>query len=674
MAFKKWVVRQADKDRASQLSEKFNIDPFVAFLMVSRGIVNDLDAVNFMADEFVLSSPFDFVDMDEAVFAIGEAMDNGDKICIYGDYDCDGVTSTALLVDFLRKRGADVCYYIPSRENEGYGLNMHAVDTIHSWGVSLIVTVDNGISAFDEAKHIYDLGMSLVVTDHHQLTEGRLPMAEAVVNPHRDENNIDFRDFCGVGVAFKLAVAMDEDNVEHIIDEYIDLVAIGTIADVMPLREENRAFVRKGLEKINNYPRKAIAPLVNKNSSPATSQDVAFQICPRINAMGRMGDAKRAVEFLLCDDAQQALSACNMLNEENINRQRVEQDILDDVNRQVQSNPRLVPSPVIVVAGKGYHHGVIGIAAAHILEKYGKPTFVIGIDENNVARGSARSVEGFNIFEAITACSDDLVQFGGHPLAAGITLEADMIERFSNDINAYAIEHYPVMPQPELTLDFKLAPSYLNLDLVDSMAVLEPYGAGNPPAVFGIYRLKLVNASPLSDGKHIRLDLQKKDTKIRVVRFSSPFNEFPYHPGDELNLAVKVNKNLYNGKTYLSVQAVDIRLSSVDEDKYFKEKSAYDLYRYSGQVEASLYPSRDDCAYVYRFLKNNNGYAYSLDDLYFRLQERITYGQLMFAVKAFSQAGLINYKKGITLNIPKEKVNLEDTPILKALKGRLDIE
>ena len=674
MAIKKWVIRQADKERASQISEKFNIDPFVAFLMVSRGIVDDLDVVNFMTDEFMLSSPFDMADMDEAVFTVSEAIENGDKICIYGDYDCDGVTSTTLLVDFLRNKGADVCYYIPSRETEGYGLNNSAIDEIARWGVNLIVTVDNGISAFDEAEHIYELGMSLVVTDHHQLTDGKLPRAEAVVNPHREDNAMDFRDFCGVGVAFKFAVAMDEDNVEDIVERYIDLVAIGTIADVMPLKEENRAFVRRGLQKLNNNPRKSLAPLIKRNSNEITSQDIAFQICPRINAMGRMGDAKRAVEFLLCDDAAQAASACNSLDEENASRQQVEQEIIEDVKKQIKKNPRLVASPVIVVAGKGYHHGVIGIVAAHILEKYGKPTFVIGIDENGVARGSARSVEGFNIFEALTACSGDMIQFGGHPLAAGITLKEDMIEKFSADINEFAIKNYPVMPRVELILDFKLAPSYLNLDLVDSLSVLEPYGAGNSQAVFGIYKLRLLGVTPLSEGKHIRLDLQKKDTKIRVVKFSTPYDDFPYKPGDELNLAVKVSKNAYNGKMYLSVQAVDIRLSSLDEDKYFAEKSVYDLYRYTGKVDESLYPTREDCALVYKYLKKNNGYPYSLEDLYFRLQSNVTYGKLMFALKAFSQGGLINYKKGITLNTVKEKVNLEETPILKALKGRLNIE
>lgn len=673
MAFKKWIVRDADKEKALVLSEKFNIDPFVAFLLVARGMTNEADAIDFVSNEFMISSPFDFIDMDEAVFTIGDAIDNGDKICIYGDYDCDGVTSTALLVDFLRSRGADVCYYIPSRENEGYGLNISAIDEIKSWGVKLIVTVDNGITAFDEADYIASLGMGLVITDHHQLADNKLPNALAVVNPHRPDNEIDFRDYCGVGVALKLAIALEEESIDDTVEKYIDLVAIGTIADVMPLVHENRAFVRKGVEVLNTNPRPSLKALITKaDGKDFTSNDIAFQICPRINAMGRMGDAKRAVEFLLNNDETMADKAFVELNTENANRQKVEQDIFEDAKKQIAKNPKLVSSPVIVIAGKGYHHGVIGIVAAHLLELYGKPTFVIGIDDDGVARGSARSVDGFNIFDALTACKDDLIQFGGHPLAAGITLSEEKIDDFTKHINDYAIANYPIMPQTELVIDSKLAPSYLNLDLVDSLSVLEPYGAGNPQAVFGIYKMTLVGVQPLSEGKHIRLELAKKDTRIKVVKFGFAYDDFPYKAGDVLNLAVRVSKNVFKGNVYANIQAVDIRLASTDEEKYFGEKSKYDLYRYVGNADESLYPTRDDCAVVYRYLMQNNGYKYSKDDLYFRLQDKITYGKLMFSLKAFSQAGLITIGDIITMNKPSGKVNLEDTPILKMLRSQLN--
>lgn len=675
MAHKKWVVRDADKERASALSEKFNIDPFVAFLMVSRGIVSDIDAASFVSKNVLFTSPYNFADMDKAVAVINDAIDNGERICVYGDYDCDGVTSTALLVSFLSDAGADVFYYIPSRENEGYGMNMDALDIIKGEGADLIISVDNGITAFDEAQRIYELGMKLVITDHHQIADGRFPRAEAVVNPHRDDNDLDFTDYCGVGVAFKLACALlGDDDIEPLLSEYADLVAIGTIADVMPLQNENRGFVRVGIDMINNNPRPSVSAFVRLNGDREyTANDIAFQLCPRINAMGRMGDASRAVEFLLCEDGEKCLNLCQELNAENAERQSVERQILDDVNARISANPRLASGRVIVVAGEGYHHGVIGIVASHILEKYGKPTFIIGIDEDGIARGSARSINGFNVFDAIAECSDDLIQFGGHPLAAGVTLNADMIDKFRDDINAYALREFPVMPPQELVLDCKLSPFYLTTDLVDSLSVMEPYGASNPQAVFGIYKMSLVSVTPLSEGKHIRLELEKQGKRIRVVKFGTAIDDFPYHIGDVLNLAVRVSKNLYNGKVYLSIQAVDIRLSSTDDEKYFSEKNVYDLYRAGGKCDISIYPSREKCALVYKYLKAGNGYDYSLDDLYFRLQDKLTYGQLMIAIKAFVQADLITIGDKIALNSNSKKVNLEDTPILSSLKGRLSI-
>lgn len=675
MAFKKWVVRTAEKERACALSEKFNIDPFVAFLMVSRGITDDIEALNFLSTDFLMSSPFDFADMEKAVLTIEQAVSDNEKICIYGDYDCDGVTATTLLVDFLKSRGADVCFYIPSREAEGYGMHIKAVEEIAELGVNLIITVDNGINAFEQAQRVYELGMKLVVTDHHQLTDDKLPKAEAVVNPHRKDNSLEFSDFCGVGVAFKLAVAMDEDNAEEIVDKYIDLVAVGTIADVMPLVDENRAIVRLGIKKFNSSPRAVFKPFVLANGEKGFNcTDIAFRICPRINAMGRMGDAKRAVELLLCENEQESTSAFNELNEENAHRQSVEQSIISDVEKQLADDKRLASYPIIVVGKKGYHHGVIGIVSAHITEKYGKPSFVIGIDENGIARGSARSIEGFNIFEAISACSDDLIQFGGHPLAAGITLKEDMIDKFRQDINDFAVKNYPVMPQSELVIDMKLSPAYLNVELADQLCVLEPYGAGNPSVVFGIYKMTLLSVTPIGEGKHIRLELQKKNTKIRAVKFSQTAESFPYSSGDILDLAVRIGKNFYNGKTYLSVHVVDVRLSMSNEEKYFSEKSVYELYRSTGKADKSLYPEREDCSLVYKYLKQNGGYNYTAQDLYFRLQNNITYGKLMFALKAFNQAGLINIQQRITMNQPKQKVDLESTDILKTLKGRIESE
>lgn len=674
MVYKKWVVRNADKETASALSEKFNIDPFIAFLLVSRGICDDVSVSSFFSDSYMLTSPFDFTDMEEAAFVIGDAIDNGYKICIYGDYDCDGVTSTALLYKFLKNEGADVCYYIPSRETEGYGLNKNAIDKIKEMGVKLIVTVDNGISAIDEADYIYECSMELVVTDHHQLID-KLPRAEAIVNPHRPENNLNFREYCGVGVAFKLICAMSDCDVENLIDEYSYLVAIGTIADVVPLVDENRAFVRAGLEKINNSPTNALKAFISSNGyKKYTAGDIAFQLCPRLNAMGRMGDASRAVEFLICEDSNECSFKYEQLNSENSHRQQIEKDIIKDIENKIANNPKLVKNRVIVIDGDGYHHGVIGIVASQIVEKYGKPAIIIGVDSNGVARGSARSIEGFNIFEAISHCENDLLQYGGHPLAAGVTLSVDKIDSFRKNINKFAYENYSQMPTQQLVIDCKLSPYYLDLDLVDNLSKLEPYGSGNPTAIFGIYNMRLLSVTPMGEGKHIRLELEKKGKKIRVVKFSTSFDEFPYKNGDIVNLAIKVTKNFYNGKYYLSVQAIDVKLSSVDDDLYFKHKNDYEKFCSTGEYEYNIYPSRTKCSVIYNYLKHKDGYKYDIETLYFRLQNKVTYSQLVFALKAFEQAGLININNQITINKIEGKVDLEKTDILTSLKECVSIE
>ena len=678
MSHKKWIIKNADKEKALDISEKFNMDVFLAFLLVSRGLTDTLSVGTFIGDSFVSVSPFNFFEMEEAAFAVGDAIDMGERICIYGDYDCDGVTSTALLYSFLKDEGADVFYYIPSRETEGYGLNKEAIDYIKSEGAELIVTVDNGINSVDEAEYIYSLGMKLVITDHHQIGE-ELPRAEAVVNPYREENELEFRDYCGVGVAFKLICAMYDGDVNDLCERFIDLVAIGTIADVVPLTDENRAFVKAGLHIINEKPRACVKAFKNKMTSydkgkKYSANDIAFQLCPRINAMGRMDEADKAVSFLLEEDEEKCAFKFEQLSLENTHRQEVEKSILDDIEKQIEENPKLLNRRVLVFSGEGYHNGVVGIVASHVVEKYAKPAFVVCIDENGIARGSARSIDGFNLYEAISECSDVLIRFGGHPLAAGVTLEADKLDEFTKKINAFALERYEVMPAPSLTVDCMISPEYLTLELVDELKVLEPCGAKNPQPVFGVFKMIITGITPLSEGKHIKLSLEKKGRAIKVVMFNQSFEDFPYHKGDKINAAVKISKNLFKEKNYLSIQALDIHLSSLDEDRYFSEKSDYEYYKMTGKGDKSLYPSRDICAEVYRYLKKNGGFKYAVDELYFRLQDKVNFAQLVFALTAFKQAELIEIGDEISLLPVKSKVMLEDTKILKSVRERLSIE
>lgn len=675
MAYKKWIIADADKEKASVLSEQFNIDPFIAFLLVSRGVDTELGFSDFLSSSFEFSDPFNFKDMDIAVERIESAVEYGEKITVYGDYDCDGITSTALLVSLLRNMGAEVDYYIPSREKEGYGLNITAIDRIKESGTDLIITVDNGIASIDEAEHIAALGMDLIVTDHHQLGD-RLPRALAVVNPYREENDISFRDICGVGVAFKLACALYGDT-DDMLYQYADLVAIGTIADIVPLLSENRGFVKTGLELINSSNRVGITELkklASGSDKDFTSIDTAFLICPRINACGRVDDASKAVELLLCEDQNKAAFIANQLNIDNTHRQELEQEILNDVKRQIEENPDLINNRVIVIAGKGYHHGVVGIVASRVLEEYGKPTIIIGINEDGRARGSARSIEGFNIFDAVSYCSDILLQFGGHPGAAGMGIEEGNIDAFREKINEYAYNKFDIMPAQTVKIDCKLSPFYLDLELAKSLSVLEPYGECNRRAVFALMGLVLNSVNSIGNGKHIRLECVKKGRKIRIVKFGTSVEEFPFKPGDKIDAAVRISENLYNGKNYLSVQAVDIRPNGIDEYKYFKEKSVLEQFLLNKNNDISVYPDRGICSVVYKALRSNSGWRGDTDSFYFSLKN-VTYGQLYFALKAFEESGLIKTdSRSITVLEVKAKVDLMNTPSMKTLKGRLNIE
>lgn len=674
MAYKKWKIADADKARASELSEKFNIDPFAAFLLVSRGISSDIEVSDFLSSSCGFGDPFELSDMDKAVERIEQAIDYQEKITVYGDYDCDGVTAASLLFLLLRDMGADVDYYIPSREDEGYGISIFAADKLKENGTRLIITVDNGIAAVEEAKYISSLGMELVITDHHQIGDA-LPEAVAVVNPHREDNGDVFHDLAGVGVAFKLACALYGDT-QDMLSRFADLVAIGTVGDSVPLRGENRGLVRAGLEKINS----GMSPAVQALKKAAGAEDkalsatgMAFFICPRVNAAGRVDSAYRAVELFTADDYETAVFKAQQLNIDNSHRQELETEIFESVKQMFSENPSLAQDRVIVIASEKYRKGVAGLAAARICEEYSKPAVVLCIDENGVASGSARSVEGFNIFEATAHCAELLDKFGGHPMAAGLSLPAGNVPLFKKRINEYAAEKFPQAPVQTVNIDCKLSPFYLDLELVKSLKLLEPFGEGNPEPVFALSALNIVSVTPSGNGKHIRLECEKKGKIVRMVKFKCTPDEFPFTAGDRIDAAVKVSSNHFKGKDYLSVQAVDIRKNGVDDEKYFSEKAAYEMFAAGISDDDSVFPSREICSKVYRFLKAKGEWKYGFDALYFSLNG-ITYGQLKYALTAFEESGLTAADENIITVLPVSgKVDLMNSPTLKSLKGRLHL-
>lgn len=438
---KSWSVAQLNKEAAQSLAKDFSLPPVAAMLLQIRGVEQPEEVMQFLGDDADFSDPFLMADMDKAVARIEKAIEGFEKICVYGDYDADGVTSTALLYSYLEGRGADVSYYIPSREAEGYGMNMAAVEKMREQGVQLIITVDNGISAADEIAYANTLGIDTVVTDHHKPPE-TLPDACALVDPHRADCESPCKELCGVGVAFKLVMALEDGDldIDGLLFQYADLAALGTIGDVVPLTGENRIFVKCGLSLLRDSSREGICAMLEDAAitpSKLSAGKVAFTLVPRINACGRLALSQKSVQLLLTNDKELAQETAQELGRDNAERQQIERDILKTIEEELTRSPAIRRDRVIVVDGEGWHPGVIGIVAARIKELYGKPALVLSRD-GDTAKGSGRSIKGFSLIDAVSACSEYLAYFGGHPMAAGLTMPSGQIGAFRAAINEYA--------------------------------------------------------------------------------------------------------------------------------------------------------------------------------------------------------------------------------------------
>ena len=676
---KKWVVSECDKNLAAQLAEDFSIDPITAYMLVSRGLTDDLEIEEFLdPNSPLMADPFSFADMEKAADCLRDAIDGFKKIAVFGDYDADGITATALLYSYLSKRGADVIYYIPDRLTEGYGLSCDAVRELAGRGVKLIVTVDNGVSAIEEAKLCRSLGIDLVVTDHHKVGE-TLPDAPAVVNPHRADCPSDFKDLSGVGVAFKLVSALEGGDEDSMLDEFGDLVALGTIADVVTLMGENRSLVRHGLKIINNSPRVGIKALLEKagnNGKKLGSTSAAFTLCPRINATGRMGSAYKALDLLLCEDETRAYDLAEEICAMNQERQKTETLIFHEVCAKLSKNPSLVHDSVIVVDGDEWHQGVIGIVASRVAERYGKPAIVIS-RTGSEARGSCRSIEGFSIFEAIESVSDCLTHFGGHTLAAGIGLNSDRIEEFRIRINEYASGRE--MPFAVQKIDCRIKNlASINLDILDALDVLEPFGAGNPQPCFGLYGVKLESFSAISEGRHMRFTISKGDVRTGAVWFGMQEKQFPYDKGDIVDLAVNLDRNVYYGETKVSISVRNIRPSLTDEAKvlagirlFEKVTGEYPLSPEQAQIAL---PGRDVQVEVFKLIKNTKPVEGSYEQMCLHMGgDGSDYCKVAVAVEVMKEMGVVGVANGGRLYAPEtdRKVDLNDSALMQRIRSYL---
>lgn len=674
MSRKKWTLAHIDKDVAAGIAETHSLDPFTALILTSRGITEYEDVEEFFDSDFSFCDSYLIRDMDKAVERIKKAIDGFEKICVFGDYDADGVTSTALMYSYLRSAGADVTYYIPDRITEGYGMNTEAIKKIAETGVKLIVTVDNGISAIDEVDYAKTLGVDVVVTDHHKPSE-ILPNAEAVVDPHRDDDNLSFRDWAGVGVAFKVVSALNGGDCMDIISRYADIIAVGTIADVVDLVDENRAIVRYGVAKINSDPcpgLTALKQISGMGDKYLSAVGVTYSLAPRINAAGRMASAETALKLILSEDENTAAELAEAVDKCNRERHTVENEITESVISHIENDDTLKFAKVIVICGEGWHHGVIGIVAARITEKYGRPSIVIGFDGDE-GTGSARSIEGFSVYDAIKSCEDLLTHFGGHTMAAGLGIKKENVNEFFNRINEYASSVPTAVP--ELLISCKLNPAYINNELLSSLSSLEPYGAGNSQPVFGIYGVTLSEIKSVGEGKHLRLTFTKSGAFVTAMKFSTTAEEFPYRVGDTLDLAVRIDKNEFRGEVKPSVQIKDIRFSGTDEDKLFGSMSLYEKFRRGEELSPKeakfIMPSRDFLLGVFGFIKRQGKWNYDTEVLLKRTGCPVhNFCIMQTAIDILCELELLKTSDGkIIFDGDNKKVELTDSNILNILNS-----
>jgi len=642
-----WKVSQLEAGAVNALVGS-GYAPLAAMVLASRGIGDDRQARAYLDCNAPLLDPFLMTDMDKAAGRVGLAMSRGEKIAVFGDYDVDGITATCLLTDFLRRHGADVVSYIPGRLEEGYGLNPIAIHQLHAEGVKLIVTVDCGITAVSEAELCKQLGIDLVITDHHECKQ-TLPAAVAVVDPHRCDGGYPHKNLSGVGVAFKLASALCGSQ-ETVLEEYADMVCLGTVADVMPLQGENRVFVARGLESLAHTKRPGIAALMAEcGCAPETvsASSIGFMLAPRINAAGRMGQIDLAVELFLTDDPDKAAEAARGLCELNRQRQAVESEIY---RQAVSMLPMGKPPEAIVLADESWHQGVVGIVASRIAEEYACPTFLICLDGEH-GKASSRSHGGFNLFASLSALSPLLESYGGHELAAGFTISRANIPEFRRQICALAAQYYTDdMPRTVLDVDCAVSPELLTLHNVDSLQMLEPCGNGCPKPVLMMKNLTIDRISMVGGGRHMRLRLCSGHTYLNAIYFSANPQTVSIQPGDLVDVAFTPQVNEFRGTRTVQMNVIDIRPSCNAE--CLPDAAPYrDMQRgnlTSGEA-AALLPDRKMLALVWRYLDAANPVQESPMCLCRKIVrwsgQPLNLGQMLTCLDIFRDVGLLTVQR-----------------------------
>ena len=559
---KKWQYYEQDKDIVNKIAEEHGISTLLAKILVNRGIVDSKQIKVFLEPQrHDFHNPFDMLDMEMAVNRIIEAINNKEKTIIYGDYDVDGITSITVLKKFLNERGLDVDYYIPNRLEEGYGLNKEAIEEIAKKGYKLMITVDCGISGVEEVELANSLGIETIITDHHEQLDV-LPNAYAIINPKRRDNTYPFRGLAGVGVVFKviqaISMKLNLDEKEYL--KYLDIVCIGTISDIVPLVDENRVIAKLGLMLVKCTKNVGLKELIEESGyKTIDSGMVSFGIAPRINACGRMGKQEEALELFLTDNPEKAKTITKTLNEYNIQRQETEKQIFEQAISELEKE-NLEEKSSIVLAGENWHHGVIGIVASRITEKFFKPTILICI-EDDIGKGSGRSVPGFDLHEALAQSSKYLEKYGGHDMAVGLSLKKENIQEFKNHFEEYAKSKGVKDIVPIINVDSEITKKDINKATVEQIKLLEPFGEQNKQPLLIYKNLKIASIRALSEGKHLKLMLKDENEIINAIGFNLGELSEEYLIGDKVDVVGTLEINAYNGQEQIQINLKDIMKS-----------------------------------------------------------------------------------------------------------------
>ncbi len=639
-----WSLRYSGTAEADEavlrLSRELNISVVCARLLYNRGYTRAAEAKDFLNTTVdSLHDPYLMRDMERAVERIARALENKEKITVYGDYDVDGVTSVSLMYLYFKSLGADIDYYIPSRNKEGYGVSVAGINTLYERGTKLMITVDTGITATNEVEYAKSLGIETVVTDHHECYAS-LPDACAVVNPHRPDCGYPFRELAGVGVVFKLVCAFEEylnpdlsksECAKNICREYIDLVAIGSVADVMPLKDENRFIVSMGIKQIADTDRPGLSALIDAanntsgNAQPAVGQAhktrkrkvntgfIGFTLAPRINAAGRISSAQKAVELLLSETYDEAMPRAEELCEINICRQVEENRIAEQAYKMIEQTHDFSKHKVIVLEDDSWQQGIIGIVSSRITEKYGLPSILISyegatrgfVSPDDVGKGSGRSIKGMNLVGALGACEDLLEKFGGHELAAGLSVCRGNVDLFRERINEYAStqlddDDIKIRLEADCELDINDA----TMSLAQEIEMLEPFGVANSTPVFLVRNLEIDRIIPLGAGNHCKIFFAGEEENINAVCFGVSASKMNFCQGERVDLLCQLGINEFRGVKSLQFITQDIRLSEEFSAQRESDQNKYEciLSGCEFSVDENILPTRDEVAQVYKFL------------------------------------------------------------------------